>query len=194
MQENNNLPDHLELLHEMNRLFLSYLQGCARRGGACWPSLPATLSAALRRADDAHLDLIATLPQALFRIDPDVAGAAEAPLTGFSAETRARYCLQASLLQGARSLCRRNSHLAQTFLRLPAKALIRLRCMPLVELAAIAESTDLIGLSFPDEPWMWTELLSSEPLSDQRRVRLIALQPRAAELEQSFLQAGTRIR
>lgn len=196
MQENNNLPEHLELLQEMNRLFLSYLHSCAQRTAA-WPGLPAAISAALRLADDAQLDQIATLPQALFRIDPDaatVAAAADAPLSVVRAQARAVYCLQASLLQGARTLCQRNAHLAQTFLRLPAKTLIRLRGMPMVELAAIAESQDLIGVSFADEPWIWAELLSNESMSDQRRLRLIALQPRAAELSQPLLQAGAGIR
>ena len=66
--------------------------------------------------------------------------------------------------------------------------------MPLLELTELAETVDLIGVSYADDPWLWRELLRCDSQTDQRRLRLIALQPRAADIAAPFLQAGTRIR
>jgi hypothetical protein len=195
MQENHTLLSHLELIHEMNRLFLSFLQDRAKRGCACL-GLPASIGALLRAASDVQLDRAASLPHALFSLDLDLElrTTADAPVPRTSPEAIALYCLQISLLQSARNLCRANSHLAQTFLRLPARTLIQLRCLALIELTGVAATSRLACASFADEAWLWRKILSTGAPEDQRRLRLIALQPRAVDVAPGPVHAGTRIR
>ncbi len=193
MQENNTPLHHLELLHEMNRLFLSFLQCAAQRAQDCL-GLPGDIAARLAATRAAQLDAAAALPHALFRLDLDASHMADAPLERTSSEAIALYCLQVSLLQSVRELCRRNAHLAQAFLDLPASELIRLRCLALIEIADLAESSRLVRAAFVDEPWLWRRILSVEAASDQRSLRLIALQPRAADMLPLRRRGGLRIR
>lgn len=181
MQENNSPLDHLELVYEMNRLFLGFLQGRARRGVDCL-GLAAPICGLLHAATDAQLDRAAGLPRALFRISVDFDATAEVALEHASSEVLALYSLQSKLLLSARNLSRQNAHLAQTFLGLPASALIRLRCLALMELVTLAETACVLVAGFDSEPWLWRELLCTENSSDQRRLRLVALQPRVADI------------
>lgn len=193
MQENNNLPDQLELLSEMNRLFLAYLQDRARRDLDCL-GLPGSVTALLRSADQQQLERAAELPHALFQLNLDAGRAADAVPARSPAETNAVYCLQISLLHSARDLCRQNSHLAQSFLRLSAKTLIRLRCLALIDLAGIAEQTHLVVVRFIEQPWIWKELLCTQIRSETRQLRLIALQPRVTDLTDAPESVSARIR
>lgn len=193
MQENNNPLDHLERVYEMNRLFLSFLQLRARRRADCL-GLPGPIAVLFRTASDAQLDRAAALPQALFRLNLERRNTADAPMERTSKEATDLYCLQISLLQGARNLCRRSSHLARTFLSLPASSLIRLRCLALLELTGVAESSQLVRASFSDEPWLWNEVLSSQAAGEQRQLRLLALQPRAGDLATMPAPSHSRIR
>lgn len=188
MHENNSLSEHLELVEEMNRLFLSFLQGRARRGVECL-GLPEPACALLRNATAAQLDRAATLPRALFSIDIEDTAAADGSIEQASSETIALYSLQSKLLLSAKILSRRNAHLAQTFLGLSQAALVKLQCLVLVELVELAETARIVATRFDDEPRFWRELLCSEDQLAQRRLRLIALQPRAADLN---LSAGPR--
>lgn len=192
MQENNTTLDHLDLVYEMNRLFLSFLQGRAKRDIDCL-GLPAAISALLRSADDEQLNRAAALPHALFRLDLAPSSTADAPLERSSSEAIALYCLQVSLLQSVRNLCRQNAHLAQAFLSLPATSLVRLRCLVLIELTGLAESSRLVRAGFADKPWLWREMLSADAALDQRRLRLIAMQPRTADMLLQPRRAGIRI-
>lgn len=94
----------------------------------------------------------------------------------------ATYCLQLSLLQGARNLCRDSAHLAQAFLSLSSQALIRLRCLALIDITTLAQDAGLVAPSYVDEPWIWEDLLINEAPVDQRRLRLLALQPRGGDM------------
>jgi len=181
MHENNSPLEHLELVYEMNRLFLSFLQGRACRGVECL-GLATPVCALLRTATDAQLDRAAGLPRGLFRIDCDLDTRAARALERDSSELIALYSLQSKLLLSARHLCSQNAHLAQAFLGLPDRTLVRLSCLALLELATLAETACLVAASFEDEPWLWRELLCSENPMDLRRARLIALQPRAADM------------
>ena len=172
---------HLERIQEMNRLFLSFLHHRASGSAGCL-GLPESVRDLLRRAGDAELDRAAALPHALFRLEPEPAGAADASTEYSIAEAMALYCLQASLLQSARDLCRECSHLALTFLSLPSRTLIRLRCLSLIEITTLARNPRLVTASYPEEPWIWEDLLATETPVDQRRLRLLALQPRAGEM------------
>ncbi|MGD8323009.1 MAG: hypothetical protein PVF50_01490 [Gammaproteobacteria bacterium] len=193
MQENNSPLDHLELVYEMNRLFLSFLQDRARRSFDCL-GLPAPIAARLRSAGDAQLDRAAGVPHALFRLDLEPVSAADAPLEYASSEAIALYALQSSLLLSARNLCRQNPHLAQTFLSLPASTLIRLRCLALIEIATVARTARLCSAAFANELWLWHEVLDAESSGEQRRLRLIAMQPRVADLGLPARAAGRQMR
>jgi hypothetical protein len=183
MQENNKSTPHLELLFEMNRLFLSFLQARARRGQDCL-GLPAVIEPLLDAAPDAQLDRTASLPHALFAVnlnDP-ADRAADAPLLPMSAEATGLYCLQVSLLQSARHLCRHNAPLAQTFLGLNPGCLMRLRCLALIDITNLPESTRVVSAAFAGEPRLWAQMLSMGDAEDHRSLRLIALQPRASDI------------
>jgi hypothetical protein len=193
MQENNTTLGHLERIQEMNRLFLSFLQHRARCGAGCL-GLPASVVRLLRQAGDADLDRAAALPAALFRLEPEPAAAADAPLEHANADAVSLYCLQASLLQSVRDLCRDSSHLAQAFLSLPARTLIRLRCLSLVEITRLAHNDRLIEASYAAEPWIWEDLLDSGTPTDQRRLRLLALQPRAGDIALELQGAASQRR
>ena len=192
MQKNNTPLNHLELLYEMNRLFLSFLQTRARRDQDCF-ELPAQVRTALSEASDEQLDRAAALPHALFRLHLEASRAADAPPERSTPEAIGVYCLQISLLQSARELCRQNAHLAQTFLNLPATDLIRLRCLALIELTGLAENAHLVTAGFAGEPWLWQKMLSPNAASEQRSLRLIALQPRAADMLSSRPGAAMRM-
>jgi hypothetical protein len=181
MQENNSASDHLEQICEMNRLFLSFLQDRARRRIDCLGLDEATCEL-LHAATETQLDRAATLPRALFSFDIDPLRAADAPFERDAGNLIAIYSLQSKLLLSARSLCRQNAHLAQTFLGLPARMLIRLRCLTLIELIALAETHCLVAAGFDGEPWIWRELLDAGRSSEKRSLRLIALQPRTGDL------------
>jgi len=181
MQENNSPLEHLELVCEMNRLFLGFLQGRARRGADCL-GLAEPIRGLLCSASEAQLDRAAELPRALFHLNIDVDAAAEAPPGQTSGELIALYSLQSKLLLSARNLSRQNAHLARAFLGLPARTLIRLRGLVLMDLANLAEAACLVAAGFNEEPWLWRELLCSENPTEQRRLRLIALQPRAVDI------------
>ncbi len=183
MHENNNSIPHLELLFEMNRLFLSFLQERARRGQDCL-GLPAGIAPLLSTAHDAQLDRAASLPHALFclSLSSESGRAADAPLIHMSSEAIAIYCLQVSLLQSARNLCRQNAPLAQTFLGLQAGCLMRLRCLALIDITSLAESTRAVRAGFASEPRLWTQILNMNDADDHRALRLIALQPRATDM------------
>ncbi len=183
MQENNNSTPHLELLFEMNRLFLSFLQARAQRGQDCL-GLPGVIEPLLRDAPEVQLDRAAGLPHALFALNLSDAAdfAADAPLPLMSADAAGLYCLQVSLLQSARNLCRQNAPLAQTFLGLQAGCLMRLRCLALIDITQLAESTRAVRAGFVSEPRLWMQMLSMDDSDDQRCLRLIALQPRATDM------------
>lgn len=181
MQENNSPLEHLELVYEMNRLFLSFLKDRARRRSDCLGLTP-SICTLLREAGEARLDQAAALPRALFHIDIDLSETAVRAPERMSRDVIALYSLQSKLLLSARNLIRQNAHLAQTFLGLPARTLIQLRCLALMELATLADTACVLAAGFEAEPWLWRELLCSENPLEQRRLRLIALQPRAADI------------
>jgi hypothetical protein len=193
MQENNNASDHLEQICEMNRLFLSFLHERARRRVDCL-GLDETTCELLRTATEAQLDRAATVPRALFSFAIDALRAADAPLQRDAGDLIAIYSLQSKLLLSARNLCRQNAHLAQTFLGLPARMLIRLRCLTLIELVALAETDCLVAAGFDSEPWLWRELLGAGNSSERRSLRLIALQPRTGDLTQHADSGGADAR
>ncbi len=183
MPKNNKSLPHLELLFEMNRLFLSFGQARVQRGQDCL-GLSAGITGLLGSATDEQLDRAAGLPHALFALNLNDAAncAADAPPVRMSPEATAVYCLQVSLLQSARNLCHHNAHLAQTFLGLDAASVMRLRCLTLIDITTLAESMRVVSTAFAGEARIWTEILSVDDTDDLRWLRLIALQPRAADM------------
>ncbi|MGD8808093.1 MAG: hypothetical protein PVG24_00740 [Gammaproteobacteria bacterium] len=181
MQKNHSALEHLELIHEMNRLFLSFLHARAKRRRDCL-GLAAPVCELLRAASEEQLDRAAALPRALFRLDIDLEASAGANMESDPGERIALFSLQSALLLNARHLSRRNAHLAQAFLGIGTQTLIRLRSLVLLELANIAKTARLVAASFDDEPWLWRDLLCSESEPAQRRIRLLAMQPRSTDM------------
>jgi len=181
MQKNHNAHEHLELIHEMNRLFLSFLHGRAKRRADCLGLAP-SICEMLRTASDEQLDRAAGLPRALFRLDIDLNATADAAIENDTGERIALFSLQAALLLNARHLSRRNAHFAQAFLGIGPQTLMKLRGLVLTDLSNIAETARLVAAGFDDEPWLWRDLLRSESEPQQRTVRLLALQPRRSDI------------
>ena len=181
MQKNHNAHEHLELIHEMNRLFLSFLQTRAKRRRDCLGLAPPVCEM-LRGASDEQLDRAAALPRALFRLDIELNVTADAAAESDTAERIALFALQSALLLNARHLSRRNAHLAQAFLGIGPQTLMKLRSLALIELTNIAETARLVAAGFDDEPWLWRDLLCGESEPQQRRVRLLAMQPRSSDI------------
>jgi hypothetical protein len=181
MHKNNIALEHLELIHEMNRLFLSFLQTRAQRRRDCL-GLALPICELLRTATEEQLDRAAGLPRALFRLDIDLNATADAPGEREASERLAMFALQSALLLNARHLSYRNAHLAQAFLGIGPQTLMRLRRLALIELANIAETARLVAAGFDDEPWLWRDLLCSESEPQLRTVRLLAMQPRRSDI------------
>jgi len=181
MQKNHNALEHLELIHEMNRLFLSFLHARAKRRRNCLGLAP-PICEMLRTASDEQLDRAAGLPRALFRLDICLNATADAAIENDTGERIALFSLQAALLLNARHLSRRNAHLAQAFLGIGPQTLIKLRGLALIDLSNIAETAWLVAAGFDDEPWLWRDLLRSESEPQQRTVRLLAMQPRRSDI------------
>jgi hypothetical protein len=185
------LSDRLEELHELNRLFLAYLQARAREGQPCL-GLPRGVVACLRDAEPEALDQIATLPTALFRLQLDpVAGLAESIPTPSSALARMQLSLVLTILNNARYLARTRPFEARLFLHLSVYQLRRLRALPLSRLTAMAGARGVLRCAFADAQLTWTALLRSRSADASRMLILIALQPNVAP-PQADVRHGAR--
>ena len=125
--------DQLEQVHELNRLFLAFLQSSARDDLDCL-GLPPQARGALRGANTAILDSVAEFPRALFRLtlDERLPLAAIDPLR--SRNDGARYAIALMILQSARTLSRQSTYHARLLMGLESRAIQRLRGLQLKEL------------------------------------------------------------
>jgi hypothetical protein len=168
--------DQLQQIHELNRLFLSYLQTTTRTdpGGL---GLPERARASLGAASAESLAWIAEFPRAMFEIalDDAVRGEVVDPLR--SREDAMRHALSLTILLCARSVSRQSPYQARLLLGLESREIQRLRSMQLADLQRLAHSPRLLRCAFGGRDWLWSELLTERRPEGRRHLALVALQP-----------------
>jgi len=169
--------DHLDQVHELNRLFLSFLQSSARDGLDCL-GLPDRARSALLASPKETLDLLAHFPRALFRLalDERVPEHAIDPLR--SRYDSERYSLSLTISLCAWTLSRQSVYQARLLLGLGSRDMQRLRGMQLGEIQRLAYTPHLVLCAFADRPWLWSQLLAETRPEGRQQLALIALQPR----------------
>jgi len=168
--------DQLQQIHELNRLFLTYLQTRVRGDRDCL-GLPDGARAILRRTSPEALAVIAEFPRALFdlRLDDRAPPPVRDPLP--SREDAARHALCLTILLCAWSLSRQSAYQARLLLGLETRTIQRLRAMQLTDLQQLAHVPQLVLCAFAGRDWLWSELLSDARPEARQRLVLVALQP-----------------
>ena len=167
--------DQLEQVHELNRLFLTYLQTRARDDRDCL-GLPDGARRILRETCAEALAVIAEFPRALFDLQlEERAWPLRDPL--LSRDDAARHALCLTILLCARSLCRQSAYQARLLLGLEPRAIQRLRSLQLRDLQQVAHHPQLILCAFAGRAWLWNELLTDSRPEARRQLALVALQP-----------------
>jgi hypothetical protein len=166
--------DQLQLVHELNRLFLIYLQIRVRAEADCL-GLPELARPILRRASSELIAAVAEFPRALFDLKIDE-GAAQVrdPLRG---RDDARHSLCLTIVHCAWTLSRQSVYHARLLLALETRAIQRLRAMQLGDLQNVAQGRELVQCAFAGRDWLWAELLADPRPEARQQLALIALQP-----------------
>jgi len=168
--------DQLQQVHELNRLFLMYLQTRVRDDRDCL-GLPDGARPILRKTSSEVLAVIAEFPRALFdlKLDDHVAPKVRDPLP--SHDDAARHALCLTILLCAWSLSRQSAYQARLLLGLEPRAIQRLRAMQLTDLQQLAYVPQLVLCAFAGRDWLWNELLTDPRPEARQQLALIALQP-----------------
>lgn len=168
--------DQLQQIHELNRLFLTFLQS-AKREQLDGLEFPAAARGVLRTASRAQLDTIAEFPRALFRIslEDDAEGKTIDPLHGVS--DALRYSLHLSIVLYARTFSRQSIYQARFLFGLESRAIAQLRSLQLTDLQRFAACPGFVACAFPTRGWLWVELFTETRPEARRQLALIALQP-----------------
>ena len=168
--------DQLQQVHELNRLFLTYLQTRVRGDRDCL-GLPAGARSLLRKTTAEALAVIAEFPRALFdlKLDDRAAPQVRDPLP--SRGDAARHALSLTILLCAWSLSRQSAYQARLLLGLEPRAIQRLRAMQLIDLQQLAHVPELVLCAFAGRDWLWNELLTDARPEARQQLALIALQP-----------------
>ncbi len=168
--------DHLEQVHELNRLFLAFLRSSASDGLDCL-GLPERARSVLLAANSELLDQLANFPRALFRLafDERVPQHAVDPLR--SRYDSERYSLSLTILLCAWTVSKQSVYQARLLLGLGSRAMQQLRAMQLGEIQRLAHAPHLVLCAFPDRPWLWSQLLAETRPEGRQQLALIALQP-----------------
>ena len=168
--------DQLQQVHELNRLFLTYLQIRARDERDCL-GLPEGVRSVLRKTSSETLAQIGDFPRALFdlKLDDCAVPQVRDPLP--RRDDAARHSLCLTILVCARSLSRQSTYQARLLLGLETRSIQRLRSMQLGDLQQLAHIPQLVLCAFAGRDWLWNELLSDPRPEARRQLALIALQP-----------------
>jgi hypothetical protein len=179
MPSNQPSIDQLQQVHELNRLFLTYLQSCEIEGRDCL-GLPDSARSILSKMGADVLAAIAEFPRALFDLELD--GQAPAPLRDplRSREDSVRHALYLTISLCAWTLSRQSAYQARLLLGLESRTIQRLRAMQLSELQSVSHLPNLVRCAFMGRDWLWTGLLLDTRPEARRRLALIALQPGVA--------------
>ena len=168
--------DQLQQVHELNRLFLTYLQSRAIEGRDCL-GLPAAARSLLAKTSADVLAVVAEFPRALFDIELDGHRAAQARDPLRSRDESMRHALYLMISLCAWSLSRQSAYQARLLLGLEARAIQRLRALQLSQLQPLSNLPNLVQCAFRERDWLWTGLLLDTRPEARRRLALIALQP-----------------
>jgi len=167
--------DQLQLIHELNRLFLTFLQIRVRADAECL-GLPELARPLLRRMSGDWLAAVAEFPRALFDLKIDErATQVRDPLR--SRDDAARHALCLTILHCAWTLSRHSVYQARLLLALEPRTIQRLRAMQLGDLQHVAHSRELVHCAFAGRDWLWSELLIEPRPEVRQQLALIALQP-----------------
>ena len=181
--------DHVR---ELNRLFLSFLHNRAHERLDCL-GLNDTTVATLRATPPVVLDQLAfDYPGALFRLKLDTLRAPVGDARPFSADP-AQLSLQSGILNGVWHLARRSTFGARLHLGMRNADVDLLRLMPLLELARLALTMELVGCAYLESEWVWIELLTETRPEYRRYLLLVGMQPNVADdcrLAQNGLRAS----
>ena len=167
--------DQLQLVHELNGLFLTYLQIRVRADADCL-GLPELARPILRRASGDWLAAVAEFPRALFDLKLDERPTlVRDPLR--SRDDSARHALCLTILHCAWTLSRQSVYQARLLLALEPRTIQRLRAMQLGDLQQVAHGRELVHCAFAGRDWLWSELLTDPRPEMRQQLALIALQP-----------------
>jgi hypothetical protein len=168
--------DQLEQVHELNRLFLTYLRMRVHDDRDCL-GLPESARSILRKTSSETLAVISDFPRALFdlKLDDRAAPRLRDPLP--RRDDAARHALCLTILLCAWSLSRQSTYQARLLLGLEPRAVQRLRAMQLGDLQPLAHVRELVLCAFAGRDWLWNELLTDARPEARRQLALIALQP-----------------
>ena len=167
--------DQLQQVHELNQLFLMYLQTRIRADAECL-GLPELARPILRRASNELLAAVAEFPRALFDLKLDERAAqTRDPLR--SRDDAARHALSLTILLCAWTLSRQSVYQARLLLGLEPRVIQRLRAMQLSHLQQVAHGRELVHCAFAGRDWLWSELLTDPRPEMRQQLALIALQP-----------------
>lgn len=168
--------DQLQLVHELNRLFLTYLQTRARADADCL-GLPELARPILRRASSELIAAVAEFPRALFDIKVDERGTQQVRDPLRSRDDAARHALCLTIVHCAWTLSRQSVYQARLLLALEPRTIQRLRAMQLGDLQQVAQGRELVHCAFAGRDWLWSELLTDPRPEMRQQLALIALQP-----------------
>lgn len=166
----------LETLHALNRLFLSFLQQCVRRGRIPL-DLPRAVEHALAVAESEELERIAAVPRALFRICLVDTVQAPPPMHLVEPLEQMRRSLRLTVLLTVWTTVRQSVHRARFFYGLDDETLERLRAATLVELPELATAAEMLRCGFADAEPLWRSLFALPPNGLKPELYLLALQP-----------------
>lgn len=168
--------DQYDQLAELNRLFLTYLQG-STSAGLDEAGFPASARRLLLAASRERLDFVASFPRALFALDL-MAAPGPVPRDPRSGRAEgARQAMNVMIVHCAWTLSRQSVYQARLLLGLESRIIQQLRALPLGGLHALATAPRIVRCAFATREWLWQELLSADHVEARQRLALVALQP-----------------
>ena len=168
--------DQVELVYELNQLFLSFLSNRVQRGLDCL-GLSGAARDALRTAPQAVLEELGRFPRSLFRVQFDLRSNHRVMVNEDDSAVYFRQALQLGLIYNVWHVCRSNTYHARLYFGLSNAEVLKLRTTPLKELHHLATCAELVVCAFAHADWLWHELLTETRPEHRRQLALIGLQP-----------------
>jgi hypothetical protein len=168
--------DQFDQVTELNRLFLTYLQGSAS-ADLDQVGFPALARRLLLAAPRERLDTVASFPRALFelRLPVELDTVPRDPRSGRGES--ARQAMNVMIVHCAWTLSRQSVYQARLLLGLESRVIQQLRSLPLGGLHPLATAPSIVRCAFATREWLWQELLSADHAEARQRLALVALQP-----------------
>lgn len=166
----------LDEVHELNALFLAFLQARIRTGGDGL-GLPRSAARLLETAPPELVEALASFPAALFRLELESARPPGVLDPAAAIAEPALLALQLGILQAARHLTKHRVYAARLYLRISGPALVQLARLTLAELTHLASTPGLVSCAYHECDWLWQGLLSETRPEARRELLLLGLQP-----------------